>query len=256
MAILTKPKFFYIESVTNTNNALNFSEGGPEFAATVASGGFAVSELASAVATAMTSAGGQIYSVVFNRSDNTITISAPGNFELLPVTGSNIGTSIFPLLGFTTDRTGSNSYISDTTVATEYVPQFPLQDYRGFIDRSEAISASINETPSNVVETITFGTVSRMSFNIKYIKDGQPCSDSIYGNDPNAVSNARAFLDFITTKARLEFMEDKNNPSIFDIILHDSNSFNSQGVGYFLEELYSENLIGYYQTGNLVFRKI
>ena len=95
-----------------------------------------------------------------------------------------------------------------------------------------------------------------MSFNIKYIKDGQPCSDSIYGNDPNAVQNARDFLSFCIGKSRLEFMIDEADRNTFETVLLESTRKSRDGTAYELRELYNENLLGYYETGRLEFRKI
>ena len=255
MAITTTPQFFYIDRISATNRFLDFNEGIGELTASITPGGYAISELVDAVSLAMNEAGTQAYVVSFDRSTRLITISAASNFSLLAVSGTNAGFGVLPTLGFTTDRTGSNSYTSDTVVGNVYTPQFPLQNFRGFEDNEEAIDSSTNETPSGVVEVITFGMKRFMSFNIRYIKDGALCDNSPYGNDPNAVQNARDFLSFCITKARLEFMKDNTDPNTFDVILLESTPKSSQGVAYELRELYDIG-IGFYETGIIRFRKI
>lgn len=255
MAIFTKPVFYYIEPIGFNNRFLDINEGATDLVATLLPSGYSPTELASQVQRQLNLTGTQFYTVTFNRVDRTYTISAPSNFDLLVSTGDNAGLSAYETLGFLTDQTGANTYTGNQ-VGSEYIPQFPLQDFRGFEDNEEGLDASVNEAASGVVEVITYGRRRFMSFNIKYIKDGQPCSDSIYGNDPNAVQNARDFLSFCINKSRLEFMKDENDRNAFETVLLESTRASSKGTGYELRELYNEGLIGYYETGRIEFRKI
>lgn len=256
MAITTNPVFYYIEAVTLNNRFLDINEGSGELSATLSPSGYSPTELATQIQTQLNLTGTQFYTVTFNRLDRTYTISAPSNFDLLVSTGTNSGLSVYSTIGFLTDQTGTNSYTSEQVAGVEYLPQFPLQDFRGFQDNEVGVDASINEAASGVVEVVTYGRRRFMSFNIKYIKNGNPCSDSIYGNDPNAIQNARDFLSFCIGKNRLEFMIDKNDRNTFDTILLEKTRKSSKGTGYELRELYNENLLGYYETGRLEYRKI
>lgn len=255
MAILTTPVFYYIDPVTLNNKYLDFDEGSGELTAELNPSGYSHTELATEIQTRLNLTGTQEYTVSFNRADRTFTISAASNFDLLVTTGTNASLSIFSNIGFTVNQTGSNTY-TGAACGSEYIPQFPLQEFRGFEDNKAGIDASVNEAASGIVEVVTYGTRSFMSFNIKYIKNGNPCSDSIYGNDPNAVQNARDFLTFCITKSRLEFMKDRETRSTFDTVLLERTRSSSNGTGFELTELYSENLLGYYETGRIEFRKI
>jgi hypothetical protein len=256
MAITTTPVFYYIESVGLNNRFIDINEGSGELSTIIPPSGYSPTELAVQIQTQLNLTGTQFYTVTFNRDERTYTISAPSNFDLLVSSGTNAGLSVYQTIGFLTDQTGTNTYTSEQITGSEYIPQFPLQDFRGFEDNEDGVDASVNEAASGVVEVITYGRRRFMSFNIKYIKDGQPCSDSIYGDDPNAVQNARDFLSFCIGKARLEFMKDNNDRTTFDTILLEKTRKSSKGTAYELRELYNENLLGYYETGRLEFRKI
>ena len=93
-----------------------------------------------------------------------------------------------------------------------------------------------------------------MNLNIRYIKNGQPCSDSIYGNDPNAITNIRNFLSFCIGKGRLEFMIDQENENVFDKVLLESTPESKDGVSYRLKEM--NGLQGFFETGKLKFRRV
>ena len=257
MAITTSPVFYYVDAITQENRFLNFNEGSGELTAEINPGGYSPSELMTATANALNTVGTQVYTVSFDRDTRLVTISASSNFDLLVTSGSNVGLSAFSTLGFTTERLGGNSYVGDVPIGDEYLPQLPLQEFRGFEDSLEGVQASINESGSGIIEVITFGNRRFMAFEIKYISD-RPVSgkDSIFGNDPNAVQNARDFLTFCISKARLEFMKDKDDRSTFNVILLESTPISRQGVAYELREQYSDGLIGYYETGRLRFREI
>ncbi len=258
MAITTTPKFYYIDRVTSNDNLLNFDEGLIESTAEITPSAYSVTQLATAVQTALNLAGGQTYTVSFDRDTRFITISAASNFDLLVSSGSNAGLSIFTKIGFTgADRTGANSYTGDTAIASEYMPLFPLQNFRGFEDNEQALSASINESAdANVVEVISFGRKRLMSFNVRYVTDqAAGFKDSIFGDNPNLVQETRDFLSFIIGKSRLEFMKDETDPNTFDVVLLESTSQSRTGTAYELRELYDVGL-GYYETGTLTFRKI
>lgn len=257
MAITTTPKFYYIDRVTATNNLLNFDEGALELTATIPSSAYSVSQLATAVQTQMNAVGSQTYTVSLDRDTREITISAAGNFDLLIASGTGVATSIFTLLGFTgPDLTGANTY-TGSAIGTEYMPLFPLQDFRGFEDNEQLLSPSVNEpSDKSVAEIISFGRESVMSFNAIYVTDQAAVGkDSVFGRNPNLVQETRDFLSFIIGKNRLEFMKDESDSNTFDIVLLESTSNSRNGTAYELRELYNVGL-GYYETGRLTFRKI
>ncbi len=84
------------------NFSLDFKElGGTEINIALPTDSYTLAELAAAIATAMTTAGGQTYSVKLGAHDEFI-FSAPGQVQLLGVTGTNADISILPAIGFGT----------------------------------------------------------------------------------------------------------------------------------------------------------
>lgn len=260
MSITTTPVFYYISAIDDTNFYINFKEpnqANTELSAELNAGSYSVSELASEVARALNAIGQQLYSVSFDRNTRSYTISSDDTVELLAASGSQSGLSAYSLLGFSSiDLTGAFNYTGDQAAGTEYKPQFALQGFIGFEDDVQAISPSVNQSSSGVVEVITYGTVNYMSFNIKYANDYPHDKGSSIAYDPNGVQNLRDFMSFCITKGNLEFMKDSQSRGEFDIVLLESTPASRTGTGYRLRELYSQNLLGYYETGNVKFRKI
>ena len=165
--------FYYLdEDIGSTNQNLNFDEGGGELTAVLTPGSYTHAELATIVKTALDAAGGQVYTVAFDRTTRKYTISAPGTFDLLITSGSTIGTGPFTLLGFTgADVTGLTTYTSNTESGSEYEPQFKLQDFVDNGDNQQKIDASVNESASGLVEVISFGTRELFEMDIKFATD-------------------------------------------------------------------------------------
>jgi len=261
MSILTNPIFYYIDPITNDNFQLNFIEpdaANIELTASLNVASYTMDQLDNEVARALNSAGINEYTVTFNRTTRLYTIAADGNFNLLITSGSNNGTSVFPLIGYTgADVTGLASYDAGTIAGAAYEPQFPLQNFIGFDISKEGIQTKVNESSSGEVEVVTFGTKRIMKFNIKYITNNTGTREA-YASCTQAdhVQEAIDFMEFITGKNKLEFMKDKSSRSTFDNILLESTASSRDGSGYELKELYSQNLTGYYETGRLRFRKL
>jgi hypothetical protein len=70
------------------------------------------------------------------------------------------------------------------------------------------------------------------------------------------VSDARTFLAYAVTKADLEFIPDVSSASVFTKCILESTDADSNGLGFKLKEMYSQGLVGYYETGLLKFRQI
>lgn len=255
MSIFTNPVFYYDFTVSVNDIYINLDEGLGEITTTVAAGYYSFEELADAVAIALNSVGSQTYSLVRDRVTRKYTITALNNFSLLFGSGSNAGLSISSVIGFNTvDKSGSNSYTSDNVTGKSFSPQYQLQNFVSFDDYEEFSQASINESASGIVEVYSIGKVRFMEFNIT------PITNNVIGdstrNNPNAVSEARDFLRYCTTKGDLEIMYDENDTSIFSTIKLEKTPTSSTGTGYKLNELYGRGLIGFFESGKLKFREI
>lgn len=260
MAITTNPIFYFIGPVTTTNFQLDFVEpniSAAELTADLNAGSRSHTELAEEVERALNAAGQQTYTVTFDRDTRIYTIASDDTIELLASSGTNVGTSAYSLLGYdATDLTGASSYAAQNAAGSQYEPLFPLQTFRGFEDIKEGILPSINESASGEIEVITYGERQFMEFNITFITNETWSKSSIVRSSATAIEDARTFLDFLITKSNLEFMKDSTDRNTFDTILLERTRQSRTGTGYQLTELYNLNLLGYYETGILRFRKV
>lgn len=254
--ISTISSFWYGMVIDETNQYINFDEGGGELTATLTAKDYSHTGLATEIARAMTESGGQTYTCTLTRATRKFIISATSNFDLLASTGSQVGSSPWTLIGYTaTDKTGTNTYTTENAGGSEYLPQFWLQNYVSTDDFQEYASSSINESGSGLVEVISYGINQFMECDIKYITDIDQTGGVITTNATGLI-DARAFMQAITKKSKIEFMEDKDTPSTYETFLLESTSQNRTGVGYRLREEYGRGLSGYYSTGILKFRKV
>lgn len=103
--------------ISASNNKLDFSES-PGFAplvATLSSGTYSADDLCAEIKLQMEAVGVRTYTVTFSPATKRFTIAADsGTFRLLVLTGANVLTSVFPLIGFLgADKTGFITYDSD-----------------------------------------------------------------------------------------------------------------------------------------------
>ena len=255
MTIKTKSTFYYGHTITLQNQAINFDEGGGSpLTATIDLGEYTLNTFADAVASAMNLAGTQEYSVSVDRFTRTLTISAPLNFSLLPVTGADANQSAFELMGFTVDVSGSNSYAGDSPSGSAYSPQFLLQRYVDFTDDVETNNVSVNESASGRVEVVSYGQIEFMTCNITFATDIVP--QGVIEENPTGVKDLNDFMRYLITKAPVEFIPDRNNPNVFTDTLLERTPESQNGTSFRLRELYARNLTGYFEPGTLRFRKI
>lgn len=255
MSLKTLSSFFYGHKIDSSNPWIDFSENGvTELSGETKIGSYTLTDFLDAVSVAMNEAGSQEYFINVDRVTRKTTISAALPFQLKVTTGGHAVISVFPLLGFTTDRTGSNSYESDVGSGLVYYPQFNLQSYVAFRDFIEAADASVNTSASGVVEVVSFGENRFMECNIRYATDiiGQ----GVIENNPTGVSDLRAFLYYATKKNPIEFMEDRDDPIFFSACILDKTPSSANGTGFMLNELYSRGLANYFESGKLTFREV
>ena len=255
MAITTRSAFTYGHNITENNQYINFVEDGiNELAATIEIGSYYLNQFPDAIASALNDIGDNIYEVTLDRTTRKITISADANFDLLVTTGSQVSISAFSLMGFTTNRSGADTYETDLETGFVYYPQAPLFEYISFDDIEEAVSAKVNESSSGEIEVVSYGTRNFMECNIKYATNiiGQQFIE----DNASGVSDLRVFMQYITRKRPIEFIEDKTDFETYVPCLLESTPKSSDGVGFLLRELYAQKLANYYETGKIVFRKL
>jgi len=246
--------FYFNFDVDKSNRFLNFKEGaGPELTASVAVGSHTFTEILTEVKTAMDAVGALVYTVTGDRDTREITISSTSAFDLLISSGTQVGSSVFATIGFTgADLTGLTTYTGNPA-GQIYEPQFKLQSFISSEDSQESVNASVNTTANGEVEVIRFGLAKFIEMNIRYGTDLK-ADGKVIKNNPTGLTDLRTFMQFITTKAPVEFMIDIDTRSTFQKVILESTPSSRQGIGYRLNERYDNNLPGYFDTGPLTFR--
>lgn len=258
MALGTFSAFYFGTKITVNNQNLNFNEGGGELTAVITPGTYSLTDFVTAIKTALDAASTlpQEYTVTVDRDSRQITISSSASFDLLIGTGSQIGTSPWSLMGFTgsVDLTSATTYTGGSGAGSEYITQFPLQDYVESQDNQERIDPSVNEGASGTIEIVSFGIRKFFEMSFRYITD-KAQDGKVIRNDSNGRSNARSFFETITERGEFEFMPDISNRSTFFKVLLESTPSSRQGTGFKLREMTAQSLPGYFEINNVRMRE-
>lgn len=101
--------------ITSSNQWIDFSEGGGELNAQISTGDYDADTLATAIKTAMDTAGALTYTITYDEGLNKFILAASGTFSLLWQSGTNSANSMGDTLGFdvSADDTGLSSYTAD-----------------------------------------------------------------------------------------------------------------------------------------------
>lgn len=256
MSITTRSSFIYGHTIVEgTNDFINFMENGvDELSTSIDTGSYTISQFIDKIGEALNSVGDNTYTITLDRTTRKITISADANFDLLVTNGTQVSLSAFPLMGFTTNRTGESTYEADIASGSIYYPQFNLMGYVAFEDMEESVQSKVNESSSGEIEVISYGIRNFAEFNIKYATDiiGQ----GAITDNPSGVSDLRIFMQYITKKRPFEFLPDKDDSNLFYSAILESTTKSRDGTGFMLKELYSQKLANYFETGKLTLRKI
>jgi hypothetical protein len=258
MGIETYSAFTYGHTVTEDNQWINFSENGiDELSVQIDIGAYTLADFATKVAQAMNDVGTLNYNCTVDRETLKLTITADSNFWLYVTTGTNVSISAYGLMGFTTDRSDVNNQESDEQSGSIYYPQFKLQRFVDFDEQISFNQSSVNESASGVVEVVSFGQVSIMECEVTLITDIETSGDPIRNNS-NGYQDALSFLQYIITKAPIEFIYDADNLGTSEIIdcLLESTEADNKGTGYKLKELYATIAPNFFSAGLLKFRKL
>lgn len=257
MSLTTFSVFYTSLTIDSTNNKINFNEGSGELTATLDSGTYSLTDLMTAVKTAMDAVGTLVYTVSVDRDSRIVTISSTSNFDLLISTGTNVPVGAWTILGFTggADLTGATTHSGSTAIASEYIPQFILQDYIPSGYDREKISPTINESADGTIEVVSFGTRDFITCSFKFITD-KVTDGKIIRYNPTGVADFRAFMDNAIEKGTLEFMPDKDNRSTYFSVILETTPTNANGTGYMLNELVGSNLPFFYEINKVKFRVV
>lgn len=251
-------------TITENNRFLDFEEttGSGILVAELNVGSYSLGTFTSEIARAMNAASlNESYTTVLDRTTRQISINGSNPFNLLISSGVNATQSVFSLAGFNgTDLSGISSYEGDSPSGSFFEPQFLLQDYIDFDIDQKANNVSVNETPNGIVEVIKYGDVNFMSCNVTLQKnqsvDEPRSKDNIVRFSTTGYTDLLNFMRYAVTKAPMEFVPDVANPTSFTRCILESTTRESNGTGFRLRELYARGLAEWYETGNLVFRKL
>lgn len=257
MALKTHSKFFYGHKVDENNNVINFKEGaGPELTASIPVGSYTLTKFLDVVVAALNAASSLDWAYTVNRSTRIVTITSSGTASLLFASGSNFLNTPASLLGFPqADILDQTSFVGSFGTGSEYSPQFPIQDYKGKDKNKKLVNAVVTKSASgDNVSVQSFGVNRMIKGNFKFITN-QP-TDGLLRNNPQAVEEVIAFMDYAVEKNPIEFMEDENKPDEFDKVYLESSGSSPDGTAFELTEYVDRNLPEFYETGLLTFKVI
>jgi len=232
MSVNTYSAFTYGHTITDENKYIQFNEGSGEITVEIPIGSYTLGSFVNAIGTAMNSGNGVTgeYTASVDRSQRVISISSTVAFSLPVLSGSLAGQSAFELMGFSFDKSSATSQTGDTVSGEYFSPQYLLQTYTPFVNNVRTIQATVNQSASGQVEVVSYGRVNFMECNITLQTDIVQGNGSLLRSDPQGETNLRAFLDYATTKAPIEFIEDVDSPDNFTDCLLESTQESGSGV--------------------------
>jgi hypothetical protein len=250
---------FYYGQKISTNRYLDFDEGSGEITATLRVNSYSLTDLCTEISRAMNEVSADDdYSVSVDRSTGIITISkAAGTFSILGATGTNLAFSCLDVAGFAqADTSFASSHSGTQRSGFVWEPQFKGQDFVDFEDQQSAVDGTVKKSASGKVESVKYGTQKIMDINFMFNTNIIQKDNTVIRTDLDGVANCRAFMEYATTKADMEFIPDKTNPEVFYKVMLESTPESQDGLNFKLKEQYSKGLAGYFDTGILKFRLI
>lgn len=253
----TKSTFTFGHTITQDNQSMPFSEDGIiELVASFRIGAYTLNDFATEMARAMNEVGTLNYIKTLDRTTRKITISGDSNFHLYVVSSTLTSASPYSLLGFTTERTGSSTYEGDLGSGFAFNPQFLLQKYVDFKDNQMANEVTVNESASGKVQVVKYGNINFMECNITLQTNIRQEKGSIIDDSATGEDDLRSFMQYITTKAPIEFIQDRDNQDVYKECFLEKTSTNKDGTGFKLKELYAKKMPFWWESGLLTFREI
>jgi hypothetical protein len=255
MAIGTFSKFYFGTEITLTSSSIDINEGGGELSGNLDLGVYSLTGLAAELQQELNAIGTNTYTVTFNRDSRVFTVSADASFDLLISTGTNSSSGAYSVFGFTggADLVSQTSYVGPSGAGSEYVTQFPPQNYVAPNFRKEKGDASVNQSAAGLVEVISFGDVRFIEMDLNFITDIQ-MDGKVIGNNSTGVQDAIDFLTFAIKRGAIEFMPSRDDSATFYQTILDSTPEDGKATKFTLKEETGKNLPGIYRTGKLTFR--
>jgi hypothetical protein len=258
MALKFHSLFYYGHKVDENNNLIDFADspGGPEKTAELPVGSYTFTKFLEVVTNALNAASSLEWDFSIDRTTRIVTLTSSGAADLLFGTGTNFLNSPAAILGFAqADILNDTSFVGVSPSGSSWSPQFPLQDYKPKTVNKKLVNAVVTKSATgDNVSVQSFGIDRLIKCNAKYITNNP--TDGLLRNNPSAVEEAIAFMDYAVEKNPIEFMENENEPDVFDKIYLESSPSGSDGTSYELSEYYDKGLPEYFETGLLTFKVI
>jgi hypothetical protein len=258
MALKKHSIFYYGHKIDENNNRIDFADspGGPEKTAEIPVGSYTLTKFLEVITAAMNAASSLDWTFTLDRTTRIVSFQSSAAADLLLGTGTNFLNTPAALLGFPqADILNDTSFVGSSASGFEWAPQFPLQDYKPKDKNKKLVNAVVTKSASgDNVSVQSFGVDRFIKMNAKYITN-QP-TEGVLRNNPDAVAEVEAFLDYIVEKNPVEFMEDEEDRDTFDKVYLESTPQSSDGTQYDLIEYVDRNLPEYFETGLLTFKVI
>jgi hypothetical protein len=250
MALKKKSAFLYGLEVTSSNRSIDFKavSGGPQISASINLGFYSLTDLMSAIASAMNSADlSNTYTVSVNRTinsgtENRITISSSGSyFSLLFGTGTRAASSVASLIGFTaSDKTGALTYTGTSSAGTFVLPKEFGYNYIPQ-EMNRKVFGSLNITASGEKEAIVFQIQKFFQVQFKY--------------EPEAyvISAWAPFMTWAIQQKPLEFTPDLSVPNTVINCTLEKTGADSKGLSYMFKEMLPQFPF-FYDSGLMTYR--
>lgn len=251
MALSDYGLFLYGYTVSSANFSLDFQAAslGPQITASLNYGTYSLTAILTEVGRAMSAADtNNTYTATADRTQsgglqNRIIISTSGShLSLLCTSGTNVSTSPWSILGFSTisDKTGSTSYTGQFTTGTTLRPtQYP---YNYLSPTSIQLPIAItNMSTSGNKETLTYSIQTYWQLQVKYILES------------DRKNNWAPMMQWMMQGNLVEFTPNISSPTVFHEGWMEGNNGSSTGLGYSFKELLPD-FPNEYDTGLIKFR--
>jgi hypothetical protein len=198
--------------IDTSNNKINFKEsgGGLELTATLTSGSYSPSQLASEIKSKMDSVGASDYTVSYSTATGKWTVSSNGiYFSLLNLTGTNAANATFKIcLGFgNTDRTGSLTYVG--SLIAIHTKERIVYDLKTIQD----ITSAVLFWPKEDGIKLSDDAVVKIEANATNVWDAPAVSETL------TISDYQVASKFFATNQEYRYwsvtIEDPQNPSLY-----------------------------------------
>lgn len=257
MAQNDRALFLFGFDITKANQFINFQivNAGPVLTAVLNVANYTATELMAELQRAMQVADPAhtyVWSIdrsVANGESNRVTVLSNGTYlKILFGTGVSAGNTPAGLLGFVSaDLTGALTYSGTSQAGIILRPEFPTYDYLG--PDEWAINDGVkNISAAGLKETLVFAQV--------YFAQGRWQYITNFGNRTQK-TEWETFLKYATKQLKFEFTPSiYEDPTKFYQVTLEKSPADGNGMGYKLNQMLSQNLYRFYDTGILEFRLI